>query len=40
MKAKMSYQNKKIAIITVIVLILIAGISIGAYSYFKGNSDA
>ena len=40
MKVKMSYQNKKIAIITVIVLILIAGISIGAYSYFKGNSDA
>ena len=39
MKAKMSYQNKKIAIITVIVLILIAGISIGAYSYFKGNAD-
>ena len=40
MKTKMSYQNKKIAIIVAIVLVLIGGISIGAYFYFKGNTDA
>ena len=40
MKTKMSYQNKKIAIIVAIVLVLIGGISLGAYLYFKGNTDA
>ena len=40
MKTKMSYQNKKIAIIVAIVLVLIGGISLGAYFYFKGNTDA
>ena len=40
MKAKMSYKSKKIAIITAIILVLISGISIGAYFFIKGNDES
>ena len=39
MKAKMSYKSKKIAIITAIILVLIAGIATGTYYFIKGNDE-
>ena len=40
MKAKMSYKSKKIAIITAVVLVLIAAISVGTYFFVQGNDNA
>ena len=40
MKAKMSYKSKKIAIITAIIIVLVAAISTGVYFYIKGNETA
>lgn len=40
MKAKMSYKSKKIAIITAVIVVLIAAISVGAYYFIQGNDSA
>ena len=36
----MSYKSKKIAIITAVIVVLIAAISVGAYYFIQGNDSA